>query len=94
MSVVALGSLFGMVEHLANNAEFYLEIHPSATVLETIAAALGGANPLVAPGILAVAAIIAVAATYAHPALKPHPGAFLDDDPSSALRSQIGRAHV
>ena len=63
MSLVALGSLFVMVEHVTNNAEFYLEIHPSATVLETIAAALGGANPLVAPGILAVAAIIAVAAT-------------------------------
>jgi hypothetical protein len=30
---------------------------------------LGGENPLLAPGILAVAAMLALAATYYHPAL-------------------------
>jgi hypothetical protein len=69
MSLVALGSLFGLYMHVTSNAEFYLEIYPQAAFLETVAAALGGANPLVAPGILALAAIIAGAATYAHPAL-------------------------
>ena len=80
MSLVALGSLFGLYEHITNNVEFYLEIHPQATILETVAAALGGANPLVAPGILALAAIMAVSATYAHPAL------------NKATRSQFDRS--
>ncbi len=69
MGMATLGSLFGVYEHITNNAAFYLEIHPHATSLQTIAAALSGANPLVAPGILAVAGMLAIAATCYHPAL-------------------------
>jgi hypothetical protein len=32
--------------------------------------ALMGANPLLAPGILALAGVLAIAATYHHPALR------------------------
>jgi hypothetical protein len=74
MIVIALGSLFGVYEHIQGNAEFRLETHPDSTTTELIGAALGGADPLVAPGILAVAAVLALAATYAHPALAARPG--------------------
>ena len=70
MGIVALGSLLGTYEHIMGNAAFYREVHPDATGLPVVAAALGGADPLVAPGILAVAAVLALAATYYHPALK------------------------
>lgn len=70
MGFITLGSLFGIYEHVANNINFHLEIYPRSTLLEMLAAGLGGANPLVAPGILAVAAVLVIAATYAHPGLK------------------------
>lgn len=70
MGLVALGSLFGIYEHLEYNAGFYREIHPNATTAAVLGGALSGANPLLAPGILALAAILAWAATYHHPALK------------------------
>jgi len=70
MSLVALGSLFGIYEHLEHNASFYLEIHPNATSAEAFIGAFSGPNPLLAPGILALAAVLAWAATYYHPALK------------------------
>jgi hypothetical protein len=70
MILIALGSVIGLYEHITNNIEFYVEIHPAATFVEEVTAALGGANPLVAPGILAVGAVLALAATYAHPALQ------------------------
>lgn len=69
MGVILLGSLFGSYEHIANNVAFQLEIHPDLTTMQKIAAGLGGANPLLAPGILGIAALIALAATYYHPAL-------------------------
>jgi hypothetical protein len=70
MGLIALGSLFGVYEHVASNIDFHLEIYPRSTWLEALAAGLGGANPLVAPGILAVAAVLVLAATFAHPGLK------------------------
>jgi hypothetical protein len=69
MALVAVGGLFGMYEHIANNVAFQLEIQPSATAVALAAAGLGGANPVLAPGILTLAAVLAMAATYAHPAL-------------------------
>ena len=69
MIVTALGSLIGVYEHIQGNTEFRLETHPNSTPIEIVTAALGGADPLVAPGILAVAGVVALAATYAHPAL-------------------------
>ena len=69
MGLVALGSFFGLFQHLEHNIEFALEIQPNATVSQVFGDALRGANPLLAPGILALVAIIAAAATYQHPSL-------------------------
>lgn len=70
MVVIALGSLFGVYEHIEGNVAFQQEVHPNSTTLETVRAALGGASPLMAPGVLIIAAALAVAATYYHPALE------------------------
>ena len=69
MLVGLVGSLFGIYEHLEHNIEFALEIRPNAAVADVFWGALAGANPLLAPGILAFMAILALAATYYHPAL-------------------------
>ena len=69
MGVVALGGLLGMAIHLLNNFEFEQEIRPNAELGELLINTLKGANPLLAPGILAFAAIVALLATYYHPAL-------------------------
>lgn len=69
MLVVLVGSLFGVYEHLEHNIEFALEIRPNAAVADVFWGALAGANPLLAPGILAFMAILVLAATYYHPAL-------------------------
>jgi hypothetical protein len=69
MLVVALASLFGTYEHLVNNFGFESEIRPNATAGQVFFDALAGANPLLAPGILFLAALLAYAATYAHPLL-------------------------
>lgn len=65
-----LGSLFGVYEHVEHNMAFALEIRPNTTTSAAFWEALSGANPLLAPGILALAAMIALAATYYHPALQ------------------------
>lgn len=70
MVLAALGSLFGVYEHVVENVAFQREIQPGSTTGELVSAALGGANPLLAPGILALAAALALAATYYHPALR------------------------
>jgi hypothetical protein len=64
-----LGSLFGVYEHVEHNMAFALEIRPNTTISAAFWEALSGANPLLAPGILALAGMIALAATYYHPAL-------------------------
>lgn len=69
MVLVVAGALFGVYEHVGNNLAFEREINSTAGGGESILAALGGANPLLAPGILAVAAVLALAASYYHPAL-------------------------
>ena len=69
MGLVALGGLFGIFEHLEHNLEFAVEIQPNASTSELIVEGLMGANPLLAPGILAGLALLAIAATYYHPAL-------------------------
>jgi hypothetical protein len=69
MSLVAAGSLFGIYEHIEGNLGFQRELHPNAAFGKVVLGALGGANPLLAPGILALAAALALAATYYHPAL-------------------------
>ena len=69
MGLAVLGSLFGVYEHVTNNMAFQKEIHPNAPAREVVMGALGGANPLLAPGVLALAAMLAMAATYYHPTL-------------------------
>lgn len=64
MILVVAGSLFGVYEHVSHNFEFQKEVNPNATSGEMMRGALGGANPLLAPGILAAAAVLALAATY------------------------------
>ncbi|MBA3320432.1 MAG: hypothetical protein H0T45_03175 [Pyrinomonadaceae bacterium] len=68
MGVVILGSLYGTYEHVINNLAFQREVYPDAPVREVVTGTLGGANPLLAPGILAAAATLALAAAYHHPA--------------------------
>ena len=69
MGVIAAGSLFGFYEHVAHNVAFEMEIRPGSTAGDVFWEALSGASPLLAPGILAVAAVLALAALYDHPSL-------------------------
>lgn len=69
MAITLAGGLFGVFEHVEHNLDFALEIRPNAAVADVFWEALGGANPLLAPGILAFAALLALAATYYHPVL-------------------------
>ena len=71
MSAMLVGSLFGLFEHIEHNLEFALEIRPNAAASVLLMDTLQGANPLLAPGILALAAVLAIGATYYHPALSP-----------------------
>ena len=64
MAVVVLGTLLGVYLHIEGNVAFEREVDPQATTSKLILQGLGGGNPLLAPGILAIAALIAVAATY------------------------------
>jgi hypothetical protein len=70
MALLIVGSLFGIYEHIEGNLAFELEIRPSAALADVWLKALQGAAPLLAPGILALAAALAIAATYYHPALR------------------------
>jgi hypothetical protein len=69
MVAVALGSLFGIYEHVTDNLALQREINPGQPTSELVLNTLGGANPLLAPGTLAVAAVLALAVTYRHPSL-------------------------
>jgi thiol:disulfide interchange protein len=69
MALVVLGTLLGIYLHVEGNYALQREISPRAGASAALFGALGGANPLLAPGILAVAAVLALAATYRHEAL-------------------------
>ena len=64
MLAVVLGSFFGIYEHVINNIAFEREIQPNATFSQLVRMGLGGANPLLAPGTLAVAGLLALAGAY------------------------------
>lgn len=70
MSLAVLGSLVGVYLHVESNFALQREIDPNAPTGQAVMAALGGANPLLAPAVLALAAVLATAATYYHPALQ------------------------
>jgi len=77
MIVIGLCSLIGIYEHIANNLGFQMEIQPNATFLELALATVEGANPVLAPGILALGAAIGWTAAYQHPAFEREPGTVL-----------------
>ena len=64
MALVVLGTLLGIYLHVEGNMLFAKEIQPNSPTTDLVLKGLSGANPLLAPGILAVAAVLAVAATY------------------------------
>lgn len=64
MIAVALGSLFGMYEHFSGNVAFAREVQPNSSTAQLVWRGLQGGNPLLAPGVLAVAAVLALSATY------------------------------
>jgi hypothetical protein len=70
MGLLLIGSAIGIVQHLNANADFVFEMHPNAALNTIWLQIAQGAAPLLAPGILALAAILAILATYAHPALQ------------------------
>ena len=69
MLLVVFGSLFGMYEHFSGNVAFAREIQPNSATAQLFWRGLQGANPLLAPGVLAVAAILALSATYRYQVL-------------------------
>lgn len=68
--IAFVGNLFGLYEHIERNMAFALEIRPHAVASEVLTNALRGVNPLLAPGILTLAAVLALSATYYPPALQ------------------------
>lgn len=64
MIVVLLGSGFGIYEHVSNNIAFEREIQPNSTFSHLIWKGVSGANPLLAPGTLAIAGLLALAGAY------------------------------
>jgi hypothetical protein len=69
MIVIAVSSLLGVYEHVTGNLDFAREIHKHASTMSRLKSAVTGGAPVLAPGILAVAAAIGVAATYASAAI-------------------------
>lgn len=90
MTLLALGSVTGGVQHVLGNLEFARETMPSATAPTLLLAALLGRNPLLAPSILAVTGVIAVATTYS--AGRPSPGADAHP-PDSPAPASFSREH-
>ena len=70
MVVIGLCSLIGIYEHMENNLGFQMEIQPNATFQELALATVEGANPVLAPGILALGAAIGWTATYQYSAVE------------------------
>lgn len=64
MVLVAVGSLYGVYAHVEGNIAFAREIQPNSPTVELVVSGLRGGNPLLAPGILVVAASLALSATY------------------------------
>jgi hypothetical protein len=64
MVVVALGTILGIYLHMEGNIAFEREVDPAVSTSQAISRGLSGGNPLLAPGVLAVAAVLALAATY------------------------------
>jgi hypothetical protein len=70
MALLGLGSALGIALHGWGNFEFAQEIQRNASFGDLISGTLVGGNPLLAPGILLLAALLALLATAYHPALE------------------------
>jgi hypothetical protein len=70
MWVIAAGGIVGTIIHVSGNLEELLEGGRSAAFGQIIMAGLGGRNPLLAPGILTMAAAMILAVSYAMPVKK------------------------
>lgn len=64
MGVIVLGTLLGVYEHVTGNIRLEREIKPTANSSRLLWRGVTGGNPLLAPGVLAIAALLAVSATY------------------------------
>lgn len=67
MWIIFVGGIFGMSIHVANNFEL---LQGTPSLMEILRAGFGGKNPLLAPGILSMAAAMALAAGYQYPVAK------------------------
>jgi hypothetical protein len=65
MLVIAGGSLLGIYEHISGNLDFVHEVRRHADTMTVVKQTLQGADPILAPGVLAVAATVTLAATSA-----------------------------
>lgn len=65
MIVIAIGSLFGIFEHVAGNIDFVRETRPHAGTMTLVIDTLQGGVPILAPGVLVVGAAVTWAATFA-----------------------------
>lgn len=63
-ALVVVGSVAGVVLHARGNALFALEVRPDTAGLDVALEAATGGNPLLAPGMMGLAAVLAVAATW------------------------------
>jgi len=68
MLASAGASLLGMYIHLSGNMEFVREIHPDASLAAALRQGFTGRDPILAPGVLAMAAFLALIASSLHPA--------------------------
>lgn len=68
-ALAAATALAGVYFHVEGNLGFAREVRPGEGGLALAWDALSGGNPLLAPGMVALAGVLAAAATYRHPAL-------------------------
>lgn len=66
-------ALAGVYFHLTGNLEFAREVQIGASSRELLWDAISGGNPLLAPGMVALAGLLAAGATYRHPGLAALP---------------------
>jgi hypothetical protein len=64
---IAAGGLVGTLIHVSENLDRVFEGGGGASLINIFYAAAGGRNPLLAPGILIIAAAMSLAAIYHHP---------------------------
>lgn len=66
--VAVVTSAVGVWLHVEGNLAFAREVNAGIGTGEAVWEALSGVNPLLAPGMVALASVLAAAATYRHPA--------------------------